>query len=190
MGSGAAEPNMSPPLIYTYAEGGRLYMQPCSFLQARSGKGGASREPHGLAHLTKGQPHLSSAASRDREAPRQSSVLALSSHSWTVQSLVPHLGLEEVLGTLDALCGDINLGEAGQDVQATVFLQLPCCRLAEDQKELRTRAQGSVRDNGDNVPGHTQAPAQIPLQKGCVLTCRTGSQDRRGSGPHLPGLSC
>lgn len=165
-------------------------MQPCSFLQARSGKGGASREPHGLAHLTKGQPHLSSAASRDREAPRQSSVLALSSHSWTVQSLVPHLGLEEVLGTLDALCGDINLGEAGQDVQATVFLQLPCCRLAEDQKELRTRAQGSVRDNGDNVPGHTQAPAQIPLQKGCVLTCRTGSQDRRGSGPHLPGLSC
>lgn len=131
MGSGAAETNMSPPLIYTCAEGGRLYMQPC-------GKGGASREPRGPAHLTKGQPHLSSAASRDREARRQSSMLALSSHSWTVQSLAPHLGLEEVLGTLDALCGDINLGEAGQDVQATVFLQLPCCRLAEDQKELRT----------------------------------------------------
>lgn len=47
-----------------------------------------------------------------------------------------YLGLEEVLGTLNALCGDIDLGQAGQDVQAAVFLQLPCCCLAEDQKEL------------------------------------------------------
>lgn len=77
-----------------------------------------------------------------------SPVLAVSSHSWTAQSLAPHLGLEEVLGTLNALCGNINLGQAGQDVQATVFLQLPCCRLAEDQKELRREGGGGGFSKG------------------------------------------
>lgn len=105
---------------------------------ARVGPPGSLTALH--THLVDGQLHLSS-AERDREGV-PSPVLAVSSHSWTVPSPAPHLGLEEVLGTLNALRGDIDLGQASQDVQATVFLQLPCRRLAEDQKELRREGTG------------------------------------------------
>lgn len=63
-------------------------------------------------------------------------------HSWIAQSLAPHLSLKEVLGPLNALGGDIDLGKAGQYVQATVFLQLSCGCLAEDQKELQRGGPG------------------------------------------------
>lgn len=64
----------------------------------------------------------------------------------SIQPRVPHLGLEEALGALDALGGDIDLGEAGEHVQPAVFLQLPSRRLAEDQEELRDGEKHVVRE--------------------------------------------
>lgn len=136
-----------------------------SFLPAGAGKGGASREPDGPAHLRKSQLHLSPAALRGTGRDWHSPVLAVSSHSWTSQSLASHLGLEEVLGTLNALCGDIDLGQAGQDVQAAVFLQLPCCCLAEDQKELRREGTGVSKGEKGTKSKATPKPQLRSLRR-------------------------
>lgn len=71
----------------------------------------------------------------------------------------PHLGLKEALGPLDALSGDIDLGEACQHVQPAVLLQLPSRRLAENEEELRREKStwGQGEREGAEVPGHTQA---------------------------------
>lgn len=60
--------------------------------------------------------------------------------SWSVGQgtpWAPYLGLKEALGPLDALTGDIDLGEAGQHAQPAVLLKLPGRCLAEDQEELQ-----------------------------------------------------
>lgn len=74
---------------------------------------------------------------------------------------MPYLGLKEALGPLDALGGDVDLGEAGQHVQPAVLLQLPSCRLAENQEELRQGERHTVSGVGGGkeagVLGHSWA---------------------------------
>lgn len=51
----------------------------------------------------------------------------------------PYLGFKEGLGSFHSLFGDVDLREAGEHAEAAVLSQLPCCRLPEDQQELRRR---------------------------------------------------
>lgn len=75
---------------------------------------------------------------------------------------MPHLGLEEALGALDALGGDIDLREAGQHVQPAVLLQLPGSCLSEDQEEL----QGEDRECQEGATG-----VKVPAAPGWPLAC-------------------
>lgn len=115
----------------------------------------------------------------------------------------PHLGLKEALGPLDALGGDIDLGEAGEHVQPAVLLQLPGRRLAEDQEELRQGEKHGVREEpevrarvahpysgrqGDPPPALPGAPAgrseEHPPHR--VLQVQDGG-GRRDKGKPCPG---
>lgn len=97
---------------------------------------------------------------------------------------MPYLGLKEALGPLDALSGDVDLGEAGQHVQPAVLLQLPSRGLAENQEELRQggrEAQG-VRAGGEEAGSlATARPRLASLGK---RRCAHGAGSQRaGSSP-------
>lgn len=72
-----------------------------------------------------------------------------------------YLGFKEVLGTSDALQGDVYLGELGQRQQPTVLLQLPCRGLVENEQELQ---EGESRRRCLLYPSASlKRPARIPL---------------------------
>lgn len=73
---------------------------------------------------------------------------------------MPYLGLKEALGALDALGGDIDLGEAGQHVQPAVLLQLPSRRLAENQEELRQGGKHTASGREGQRPA-SRVPARL-----------------------------
>lgn len=54
-----------------------------------------------------------------------------------------YFGFKEVLGSFDSLSGDVDFRETSEFVQTAVLCQLSCCRLPEDQQELRRKNIGT-----------------------------------------------
>lgn len=67
-----------------------------------------------------------------------------------------YLGFEEVLGTSDALQGNIDLRELGQCQQPTVLLQLTGSSLVKDEQELRKGEAQRVTVTPDVSPTRVQ----------------------------------
>lgn len=72
-----------------------------------------------------------------------------------------YLGFEEVLGTSDALQGHVDLRQLGQRHQPTLLLQLPGCRLVEDEQELMGKVDASQRQHRRQIYNKPLGPAPV-----------------------------